>query len=104
MFGSQRSKRNDKRNAFGRVWGAPGEEKALQMSATNGLLLAYHEERYGRICEEMPQLPNASQLDSHSPAKLHSMVTLWPFHTWGLDLVVPVNLPSHGYIWILVAT
>ena len=32
------------------------------------------------------------------------MVTLWPFHTWGLDLVGPVNPPSCGYIWILVAT
>ena len=32
------------------------------------------------------------------------MVTPWPFHTWGLDLVGPVNPPSHGYIWILVAT
>ena len=104
MFGSRRSKRNDKRSAFGKVWGAPGEEKALQMSATNGLLLAYHEERYDRICEEMPQLPNASQLDSHSPAELHSMVTPWPFHTWGLDLVGSVNPPSRGYIWILVAT
>ena len=34
---------------------------------------------------------------------LHSMVTLWPFHTWGLDLVGPVNPASRGYIWILVA-
>ena len=25
-------------------------------------------------------------------------------HTWGLDLEGPVNPPSHGYIWILVAT
>nr|XP_023872143.1 uncharacterized protein K02A2.6-like [Quercus suber] len=32
------------------------------------------------------------------------MVTSWPFHTWGLDLVRPVNPPSRGYIWILVAT
>ena len=32
------------------------------------------------------------------------MVTLRPFHTWGLDLVGPVNPPSRGYIWILVAT
>ena len=31
------------------------------------------------------------------------MVTPWPFHTWGLNLVGPVNPPSHGYIWILVA-
>nr|XP_023885972.1 uncharacterized protein LOC111998095 [Quercus suber] len=35
---------------------------------------------------------------------LHNMVTPWPFHTWGLDLVGPVNPPSRGYIWILVAT
>ena len=32
------------------------------------------------------------------------MVTPWPFYTWGLDLVGPVNPPSCGYIWILVAT
>ena len=32
------------------------------------------------------------------------MVTPWPFHAWGLDLVGPVNPPSRGYIWILVAT
>ena len=32
------------------------------------------------------------------------MVTPWPFHTWELDLVGPVNPPSCGYIWILVAT
>ena len=38
------------------------------------------------------------------PQKLHNMVTLWPFHTWGLNLVGPVNLLSYGYIWILVAT
>ena len=29
---------------------------------------------------------------------LHSMVTLWPLHTWGLDLVGLVNPPSCGYI------
>ena len=32
----------------------------------------------------------------------HNMVTSWPFHTWGLNLVGPVNPPSHEYIWILV--
>ena len=35
---------------------------------------------------------------------LQSMVTLWPFHTLGLDLVGPINPPSNWYIWILVAT
>ena len=38
------------------------------------------------------------------PQNLYRMVTLWPFHNWGLDLVGPVNPPSRGYIWILVAT
>ena len=38
------------------------------------------------------------------PQSLHSMVTPWPFHTWGLDLVGLVNPPFHEYIWILVAT
>ena len=32
------------------------------------------------------------------------MVIPWPFHTYGLDLVGPVNPPLHGYIWILLAT
>ena len=35
---------------------------------------------------------------------LHSMVTPWPFHTQRLDLMGSVNPPSHGYIWIRVAT
>ena len=50
--------------------GSTREEKSLQMPAANGLLLAYREERYGRICEKMPQLPSAGQLDSHSPVEL----------------------------------
>ena len=35
---------------------------------------------------------------------LQDMTTPWPFHTWGLDLIGPINPPSNGYIWILVAT
>ncbi|XP_050262692.1 uncharacterized protein LOC126707134 [Quercus robur] len=35
---------------------------------------------------------------------LQDMMTLWPFHTWGLDLTGPISPPSNGYIWILVAT
>lgn len=37
------------------------------------------------------------------PQNLQSMVTLWPFHTWGLDLVELVNPLSNGNIWIFVA-
>ena len=49
--------------------GAPREEKAIIVSATDGLLLAHYEEKHSRICEEMPQLPSTGQLDSHSPTK-----------------------------------
>ena len=31
------------------------------------------------------------------------MTTPWPFQTCGLDFIGPINPPSHGYIWILVA-
>ena len=36
MLGFQGSKRNDKRSTCRRVWGTPGEEKIVQMPATNG--------------------------------------------------------------------
>ena len=32
------------------------------------------------------------------------MTTPWLFHTWGLDLIGPINPSSNGYIWILAAT
>ena len=51
------------------MWGISGEEKTLQMPVTDGLLLAYHEKRYGRICEEVPQLSSVSQLDSYPSAE-----------------------------------
>ena len=35
---------------------------------------------------------------------LKNMAIHWPFHTWGLDLIGPINLAFGGYIWILVAT
>jgi len=41
------------------MWKAPREEKATPVYAANRLLLAHYEERYSRICEEIPQLPSA---------------------------------------------
>ena len=37
------------------------------------------------------------------PNTLQDMTTSWPFHTWGLDLIRPINPPSNGHIWILAA-
>jgi ribonuclease HI len=45
----------------------------------------------------------ANLIHTH-PTSLQNMVTPWPFHTWGLDLIGPINPASGGYIWILVAT
>ena len=69
MFGPLRSKRNNKKSTFRKVWGTLGEEKALQMPAADGTLLACHEKWYGRIYDKVLQLPTISQLDSHPSAK-----------------------------------
>uniref|UniRef100_A0A2N9EXF3 Uncharacterized protein n=1 Tax=Fagus sylvatica TaxID=28930 RepID=A0A2N9EXF3_FAGSY len=45
----------------------------------------------------------ANLIHTH-PTSLQNMATPWPFHIWGLDLIGPINPPSGGYIWILVAT
>ena len=70
MFGLRGSKRDDKRSTCKRVWGAPREEKFIQMPAVDRLLLAHHEEGHNRIYEEMSQLQSTSQPDSHSPTEL----------------------------------
>ena len=41
------------------------KKKALQMPAADGLLLAYHEKRCGRICKKVSQLSSTSQLGSY---------------------------------------
>jgi hypothetical protein len=43
----------------------------------------------------------ANLIHTH-PTSLQNMATPWLFHTWGLDLIGPINLASGGYIWIFV--
>jgi hypothetical protein len=38
------------------------------------------------------------------PISLQNMAIPWPFHTWVLDFIGPINPPFGGYIWILVVT
>ena len=38
------------------------------------------------------------------PNVLQDMTTPWPFDSWGLNLIGPINPPYNGHIWILVAT
>ena len=55
----RKSWRNDKGGACRGMWRALREEKVASVYVADGLLLAHYEEGYGRICEEMPQLPSA---------------------------------------------
>ena len=50
-----------------------------------------------------PYQMHANLIHTH-PMSLQDISTPWPFHTWGLNLIGPIHLPSNGYIWILVAT
>uniref|UniRef100_A0A2N9FI93 Integrase catalytic domain-containing protein n=1 Tax=Fagus sylvatica TaxID=28930 RepID=A0A2N9FI93_FAGSY len=52
----------------------------------------------------LPQTSQAAIRIKKLATSLQNMATPWPFHTWGLDLIGPINPSSSGYIWILVAT
>uniref|UniRef100_A0A2N9H6T6 Integrase catalytic domain-containing protein n=1 Tax=Fagus sylvatica TaxID=28930 RepID=A0A2N9H6T6_FAGSY len=43
----------------------------------------------------------ANLIHTH-PTSLQNMATPWSFHTWGQDLIDPINPAFSGYIWILV--
>ena len=98
MFGSRRSGWDTKRGACRIVRRTLREEKAVSVHTTNRLLLAYYEKGYKRICEKCHNCQMQANLIHTHPQGLHSMVTPWPFHTWGPDLIGLVNPPSHGYI------
>ena len=72
------------------------------------LLLGYYWPTMKKDSEELVKTCHACQvlrdvIHTH-PNVLQDMTTPWPFHTWGLDLIGPINPPSNGYIWILAAT
>ena len=40
-----------------------------------------------------------------APEELHQIVSSWPFASWGLDVIGPINPPSsQGRQYILAAT
>ena len=67
MFESVRISNSDEGGPFRRMWGALGKEKAVSIAANTWLLLANDEEGYGRLRQNMPHLPNASQSDPYTP-------------------------------------
>ena len=72
------------------------------------LLFGYYWPTMKRDSEELVKTCHACQvledaIHTH-PNVLQDMTTPWLFHTWGLDLIGPINPSSNGYIWILAAT
>ena len=69
------------------------------------LQLGYYWPTMKKDSEELVKTCHACQILGDAihthPNVLQDMTTLWPFHTWGLDLLGPINLPSNGHIWIL---
>ena len=72
------------------------------------LQLGYYWLTMKKSSEELVKTCHACQglrdaIHTH-PNVLQDMTTSWPFHTWRLDLIRPINPPSNGHIWILIAT
>ena len=72
------------------------------------LLLGYYWPTMKRDSEKLVKTCHACQvlgdvIHTHINV-LQNMTIAWPFHTWGLDFIGPINPPSNDYIWILVAT
>ena len=82
------------------MWRALKEEKAASVYVADEPTMKKDMAKFVKKCHSCQA--QANLIHTHLQS-LHSIVTLWPFHTSRLDLVGPVSPPSHGYIWILVA-
>ena len=82
----------------------PGKRKLYKQL----LLLGYYWPTMKSDSEELVKTYHACQILGDAIRThlnvLQDMTTPWPFHTWGLDLIGPINPPSNGYIWILATT
>uniref|UniRef100_A0A2N9HCQ8 Integrase catalytic domain-containing protein n=1 Tax=Fagus sylvatica TaxID=28930 RepID=A0A2N9HCQ8_FAGSY len=82
-----------------------GKKKALPMLCSH---LGYYWPTMKKDAADFVKTCHTCQVQANlihtHPTSLQNMATPWPFHTWGLDLIGPINPASGGYIWILVAT
>jgi hypothetical protein len=85
-----------------------GEHQGQKKLHQQLLILGYFWPSMKRDAAEFVKSCHTCQVHSNlihtHPTSLQNMTTPWPFHTWGLDLIGPINPPSNGCIWILVAT
>jgi hypothetical protein len=95
---------SDERSPLRRVWRASRQKETIPAAVDPWLLLANYEERPADFVKSCHTCQLEANLIHTHPTSLQDMAMPWPFHTWGLDLIGPINPPSGGYIWILVAT
>lgn len=69
------------------MWGTLRKEKAIQMHLANWILLAQHEERCGRICEEVPWVLGTNISNPHSSPK---------FTEYGYPMAIPHMIAGFG--------
>uniref|UniRef100_A0A2N9I5K4 Integrase catalytic domain-containing protein n=1 Tax=Fagus sylvatica TaxID=28930 RepID=A0A2N9I5K4_FAGSY len=102
---SVRISNSDEGGPFRRMWGSiKGKKRLYQLLLT----LGYYWPTMKRDTADFVKACHTCQMQANlihtHPTNLQNMATPWPFHTWGLDLIGPINPPSGGYIWILAAT
>ncbi len=87
--------------------GECGEHQGWKKLHQQLLILGYFWPSMKRDAAEFVKSCHTCQVHSNliltHPTSLQNMTTPWPFYTWGLDLIGPINPPSNGCIWILVA-
>uniref|UniRef100_A0A2N9GR39 RNase H type-1 domain-containing protein n=2 Tax=Fagus sylvatica TaxID=28930 RepID=A0A2N9GR39_FAGSY len=102
--GLGRISNGDEGSSFRRVWRASRQKETIPAVVDSWLLLANYEKRHGRLCEVLSHLPTSSKPHSHTSNQSTEHGNTMAFPHLGLDLIGPINPPSGGYIWILVAT
>ena len=84
--------------------GYPGGRKLWQMSLHQGYYwpnMQRGAQDFTNRCQECQRWRDEIYISHQS---LHSTMAPYPFHNWKLDFIGPINPPSEGCIWILVAT
>uniref|UniRef100_A0A2N9GG70 RNA-directed DNA polymerase n=1 Tax=Fagus sylvatica TaxID=28930 RepID=A0A2N9GG70_FAGSY len=81
-----------------------GKKRRYQCLLTLGYYLATMKKDAADFVKTCHTCQVQANLIHTHPTKLQNMATPWPFHTWGLDLIGPINPTSNGYIWIFVVT
>ena len=65
------------------------------------LLLANHGGRLSRFHQKMYNMPKKGNLIHQKQKQLHSILSLWPFVKWGMDILGPFS-PGKGQVKFLI--